>query len=55
MDKPPADPQKMLEHWMEFERGEQTPGRVLANLKTDGLRDVLEQLAEQAQAAAPGS
>ncbi len=48
MDRPPPDPQKLLEHWMEWERGETTPGRVMADLKTGGLRDVLEHLAEQA-------
>jgi len=50
MEKPPTDPKKLLEHWMEFERGENTPGRVLANLTTAGLRDVLEPLAAEAQA-----
>jgi hypothetical protein len=34
----------MLEQWMEWERGDETPGRVLANLKTSGLRDLLEQI-----------
>ena len=29
---------------MEWERGEETPGRVMANLKTAGLRDLLEEL-----------
>ena len=53
MELPPIDPAKLLEHWMEFERGESTPGRVLANLKTGGLREVLEHLASEAQAAAP--
>jgi hypothetical protein len=54
MEKPPTDPHKLLEHWMAWERGEETPGRVLANLKTAGLRDVLEHLAAQA-GTAPGS
>lgn len=45
MDRPPADPAKMLASWMEWERGESTPGRVMADLKTAGLRDVLEGLA----------
>ena len=53
MERPPADPVKLLEHWMEFERGESTPGRVLANLKTAGMKDVLETLAAEAQAAPP--
>jgi hypothetical protein len=29
---------------MEWEKGEATPGRVMANLKTGGLRDLLEAL-----------
>jgi hypothetical protein len=47
VDVPPPDPQKLLTSWMEWERGEVTPGRVLANLKTAGMREVLEQLAGQ--------
>jgi hypothetical protein len=34
----------MLDSWMQWERGETTPGRVMADLKTAGLREVLEQL-----------
>ena len=48
MDRPPIDPAKLLATWMEWERGESTPGRVLADLKTGGLRDVLEQLVADA-------
>lgn len=48
MDRPPADPHKLLATWMEWERGESSPGRVLADLKIGGLRDVLEHLATQA-------
>ncbi len=44
-DRPAPDPAKLLAQWMEWERGEQTPGRVMANLKTAGLRDLLEALA----------
>ena len=32
--------------WMEWERGETTPGQVMKNLKNGGLRDILEQLAK---------
>ena len=46
VDRPPPDPAKLLAEWMEWERGETTPGRVMANLKTGGLRDLLEGLAE---------
>jgi hypothetical protein len=41
---PPADPAKLLAQWMEWENGEVPPGRVMANLKTGGLRELLEQL-----------
>jgi hypothetical protein len=55
-DRPAPDPAKLLAQWMEWETGEVTPGRVMANLKTGGLRDLLESLvavqAEQAAAAA---
>ena len=42
MDRPPSDPAKLLASWMEWEKGETTPGRVMADLKTGGLREVLE-------------
>jgi hypothetical protein len=51
MEKPPTDPQKLLAHWMEWERGEVPPGRVLSNLKTAGLREVLEHLTSPAAVA----
>jgi len=41
-ERPPPDPEKLLSYWMEWERGEATPGRVMANLKTGGLRELLE-------------
>lgn len=45
MDKPTPDPEKLLAYWMEWERGETPPGRVMANLKTAGLADLLRTLA----------
>jgi hypothetical protein len=48
MDRPPADPSKLLAYWMEWERGDTPPGKTLANLKTAGLRELLEGLAEAA-------
>ena len=48
MDVPPPDPVKLLAYWMEWEKGETPPGRVMSNLKTAGLREVLEHLVEQA-------
>jgi hypothetical protein len=44
MDIPAPDPAKLLVQWMEWEKGDVTPGRAMANLKTGGLRVLLEQL-----------
>jgi hypothetical protein len=44
--RPPPDPDKLLAYWDEWERGEETPGRVMANLKTAGLPDLLRQIVE---------
>jgi len=58
MDTPltPPDAPKILAMWLEWERGEVEPGRLIANLKTAGLPVLLEQLAAAqvaAEAAAP--
>ena len=45
VDRPPADPVKLLTYWMEWESGDTPPGRVLANLKTAGMKELLESLA----------
>jgi hypothetical protein len=45
MDRPPPNPQKLFDIWMTWERGEETPGRVMANLKTGGMKELLEGLA----------
>ena len=47
-DHPPPDPQLLLADWMEWEKGEEMPGRVISNLKTHGLRELLEELAARA-------
>jgi hypothetical protein len=44
MEPPAPDPVKLLEAWMEWERGDMTPGRVMSNLKTGGLRVLLEAI-----------
>ena len=51
METPPPDPAKLLAHWMECERGETPPGRVMSSLKTGGLRELLEALAAQSPAS----
>lgn len=53
MDRPPPDPVKLLAIWMEWEKGDTTPGRVMADLKTAGMREVLEHLADPASTVAP--
>ncbi len=45
--RPPTDPKKLLAWWMEWEKGETPPGRVMANLKTGGMKELLEELAEK--------
>ena len=47
-DRPAPNPAKLLESWMEWERGETPPGRVMSNLKTGGLREILESMVENA-------
>ncbi len=43
-DRPPPDPSKLLADWMEWEKGETPPGKVISNLKTHGMRDLLDTL-----------
>jgi hypothetical protein len=45
-ERPAPDLQKLVAAWEQFEAGEESPGRVLANLKTAGLPEVLTQLVE---------
>ncbi len=45
-DRPAPDPAKLLNWWMEWESGETTPGRVMANLKTGGLPELLRALVD---------
>ncbi|HEX9259508.1 MAG TPA: hypothetical protein VF855_08210 [Acidimicrobiales bacterium] len=47
MEKPPPDPVKLLGYWGEWERGENAPGKVLANLKTAGMPELLQALIDQ--------
>lgn len=55
MDRPAPDPRKLLDHWEEWERGETPPGRVMSDLKTGGLRELLSDLAEAAAGGGEGS
>ena len=49
--RPPVDPSKLLQYWLEWETGETPPGRVMSNLKTAGMKDLLEQLVHDVPAA----
>lgn len=53
MEIPPPDPVKLLEHWMAWERGEVPPGKTMSELKTGGLRQVLEHLVQPVVDPAP--
>lgn len=44
-EAPAPDLQKLISAWEAWEKGEESPGRVLANMKTAGLQQVLQQLA----------
>ena len=52
-DRPAPDLNKMIAAWEAFERGEELPGKVLANLKTAGLAEVLAQLKAEGWAPSP--
>ena len=43
-ERPLPDIDKLITAWESWEKGEEAPGRVLANLKTAGLADILRQL-----------
>jgi len=43
-ERPAPDLNKLISAWEAWEKGEELPGKVLANLKTAGLAEVLEQL-----------
>lgn len=46
-ETPAPDLTKLIAAWDEWERGEESPGKVLSKLKTAGLPMVLAQLREQ--------
>lgn len=52
-ERPAPDLAKLINAWESWEKGEEMPGRVLANLKTAGLAEVLAEL--KASGWAPGT
>jgi len=47
MDRPPPEPAKLLNQWDAWERGDELPGRTMANLKTGEARDLLEAAGDE--------
>lgn len=45
MEQRLPDPVRMLDKWMAWERGETQPGKLVSELKTAGLPDLLRSLA----------
>ncbi|MCU1501646.1 MAG: hypothetical protein JWM12_1000 [Ilumatobacteraceae bacterium] len=43
-EAPAPDLNKLLTAWEAWERGEEMPGKVLANMKTAGFASILQQL-----------
>lgn len=43
-ERPAPDLSKLLAAWEAWEKGEEAPGKVLANLKTAGLAEILAEL-----------
>lgn len=43
-DRPAPDMTKLFAAWEAWEKGEEMPGKVLANLKTAGLAEILAEL-----------
>jgi hypothetical protein len=46
-EQPAPDLAKIVAAWESWEKGEETPGRVLANMKTTGFPTVLQQLVDE--------
>lgn len=45
-ETPAPDLTKLIAAWDEWERGDESPGKVLSKLKTAGMHTVLSQLVE---------
>ncbi len=43
-ERPAPDLSKLIAAWEAWEKGEEMPGKVLANLKTAGLAEILAEL-----------
>ena len=45
-ERPAPDLAKIASAWDQWERGEESPGRVMADMKTAGLAEVLHRLVD---------
>lgn len=54
-ETPAPDLSKLLAAWDEWERGDESPGKVLSRLKTAGLHTVLTQLRDSGWSPAPSA
>lgn len=50
MDIPPPNPRSLLDHWMEWERGDLAPGELMKQLKMGGMRTLLEAMISEQEA-----
>jgi hypothetical protein len=51
-EQPAPDLAKIVAAWESWEKGEETPGRVLANMKTAGFATILAQLVDEGSTSA---
>jgi hypothetical protein len=47
VDRPAPDPAKLLSQWDDWERGDELPGRTMANLKTGEAKLLLEVVGDK--------
>ena len=43
-ERPAPDLSKIIAAWEEWEKGEQSPGKVLTSMKTAGLAEILDEV-----------
>jgi hypothetical protein len=50
VERPAPDPSKLLSQWDDWERGDELPGRTMANLKTGEAKQLLEVVGDHTAA-----
>ena len=51
MQRPKPNLNKIIELWEEWEQGKAEPGRLMSQLKMNGLPEILKELVEQKELA----